>query len=158
QYIAAARTFARTRSPGSVMCIGLRSIGSILAHIVAAALRRSGVTASVRSIRPRGDPFDRRISCGASLRLTLKSFAGTHFAVVDEGPGLSGSSFASVADALCELGVAPGRIAIFPSWHAPEAALTSARGRLAWRRHPIVTEAFDDVWVRSGRLFGGEPV
>src|SRR5262245_58770773 len=64
QYLAAARAFARERTPGSVMCIGLRTIGSILAHVVAAAMRRCGVPASVRSLRPRGQPFDRRIDLG----------------------------------------------------------------------------------------------
>jgi hypothetical protein len=154
QYIAAARALSQDRSLGSVMCLGLRTIGSILAHVVAASLRRRGVPASVRSLRPRGEPLDRRIDVGADLRATLATCGATCFAIVDEGPGLSGSSFASVVDLLATLGVGAGRVVLFPSREAPEGALQSARGRSVWSRHSKTMTTFDDVWMRSGRLFG----
>jgi hypothetical protein len=158
QYIAAARTFARTRTHGSVMCIGLRTIGSILAHIVAATLRRSGMPASVRSVRPRGRPFDRRLDVGAALRTMLATCSSAYFAIVDEGPGLSGSSFASAAELLADLDVEPARVVFFPSWEPPADTLQSVRGRVAWQRHPKVAASFDDLWLRSGRLFGAGAV
>src|SRR5215831_165035 len=154
QYIAAARVFAQERTPGSVMCIGLRTIGSILAHVVAASMRRCGVPASVRSLRPRGEPFDRRVVVGEALRATLATCGATAFAIVDEGPGQSGSSFASAADLLATLGIDAGRIVLFPSRETAGGSLRSARGRAVWSRHPKTMETFDDLWVRSGRLFG----
>jgi hypothetical protein len=154
QYIVAARTFARTRAHGSVTCIGLRTIGSILAHVVAATLRRSGMPAIVRSVRPRGHPFDRRLVLGPALRTALATSGCMYFAIVDEGPGLRGSSFASAAEMLAALDVEAARIVFFPSRDVQESALRSARGRAAWQRHPKVTATFDDLWVRSGRLFG----
>ena len=154
QYITAARVLARERSVGSVMCIGLRTIGSILGHVVAGSLRRCGVPASVRSLRPRGQPFERRVEVGPALRAALANSGAACFAIVDEGPGLSGSSFASVADMLATLGVDTGRIVLFPSRETPESALRSARGRAVWSRHSKTITTFDDLWVRSGRLLG----
>src|SRR5205823_4192354 len=58
QYICAADRFVEEIAPASVLCLGLRSIGSILAHVVASAIGRRGVVAETRSVRPRGDPFD----------------------------------------------------------------------------------------------------
>jgi len=154
QYIAASRALARDRSLGAVMCLGLRTIGSILAHVVAASLRRCGVPASVRSLRPRGEPLDRRVDVGAALRATLATCGATCFAIVDEGPGVSGSSFASVVDLLATFGVGAGRVVLFPSRETSEGALQSARGRSVWSRHSKTMTTFDDVWMRSGRLFG----
>ena len=154
QYIAAAQAFVSARAPASVMCVGLRSIGSILAHVVAAALRRRGVATAVRSLRPGGHPFDRRVAPGDRLRAALGRYAATtDFAVVDEGPGISGSSFASAAELLTAIGVPAERITLFPSWDAPSSALRSARGRAVWDRHARFTASFEDVWIRSGRLF-----
>src|SRR5262249_25759583 len=141
-------------SPISAMCIGLRSIGSILAHVVAASLRRCGVPASVRSLRPRGHPFDRRVEVGAALRATLATCGAATFAIVDEGPGLSGSSFAWAADMLATLGIDASRIVLFPSRETPGSVLQSARGRAVWNRHSKTMATFDDLWVSSGRLFG----
>ena len=154
QYIAAADRFADRHAPAAVLCVGLRSIGSILAHVVAAALRRRGVAVETRSVRPRGHPFDRRLALDSCLRRRLGSARVTHVAIVDEGPGLSGSSFAAAADALIELGIAPDRIVLFPSWRAPIAALRSPRAQAAWTRHAVFTGSFSDVWIHSGRLFG----
>jgi hypothetical protein len=155
QYVAAARDLARERPLGSVMCLGIRTIGSILAHVVAASFRRCGVPASVRSLRPRGEPLDRRVDVGAALRATFATCGAACFAIVDEGPELTGSSFASVADLLTTLGVETGRIMLFPSRETSEGALRSTRGRAVWSRHSKRMTTFDDLWVRSGRLFAG---
>jgi hypothetical protein len=153
QYVVAADRFADQHSPQAVLCVGLRSIGSILAHVVAAALRRRGVSAETRSLRPRGHPFDRRIDLGSSMRARLASSKATHFAVVDEGPGLSGSSFAAAADCLTSVGAR--EIVLFPSWAAPVSSLRSARAQAAWSRHVRITTDFEPVWIAGGRLFDG---
>lgn len=82
--------------------IGIRSIGTTLSAIVKAALEKRGVQAERITVRPHGHPFDRSTEfSGEQLRWVKKQRAhGAHFVVVDEGPGLSGSSFLSVGDAL----------------------------------------------------------
>src|SRR5205823_6339501 len=70
QYIVAAQRLAM-QAPACVLCVGLRSVGSILAHVVAATLRRHGIRAATRSVRPRGHPFDRRLHATAALRESM---------------------------------------------------------------------------------------
>lgn len=147
QYIVAAHRFAAEARPTSVVCVGLRSIGPALAAIVAATLRQSGIAATVRSVRPRGDAWDRRLALAPSLRHALADCRGAHFAIVDEGPGISGSSFASAADGLMALGVPPERIVLFPSWEAPAESLRSSRGRAAWTRHRRFAASFEETWL-----------
>jgi hypothetical protein len=112
--------------------IGLRSIGLGLAAHVAGA---SGAVAMI-SLRPVGPPFRRTLRLSDRLRAQIGAHAGP-FAVVDEGPGLSGSSFGAVLDLLESLGVARERIVVFPS-HAgdlgPEADPAHRRRWAALRR------------------------
>jgi hypothetical protein len=154
QYIAAARRFAGQIAPGSLLCIGLRSIGSILAHVVAAALRRQQIPAMARSLRPRGDPFQRRLEVSARLRSAIVGAQVTHFAIVDEGPGLSGSSIAAAADFLVEKGIPARRVVLFPSWQPAVEALRSPNARATWARHATFTVTFEEVGLANGRLFG----
>jgi hypothetical protein len=72
--------------------------------------------------------------------------------VVDEGPGLSGSSFAAVSRALHLIGVPDERIVLFPSVSPDDAAFVSETARERWRRHRKYTVSFDDLMIRSGRL------
>jgi len=74
--------------------IGLRSIGVTLAALVAAALG-SGPSFS---LRPTGPPFQRRVQVTAELSDLILADPKSDFAIVDEGPGLSGSSLGSVVD------------------------------------------------------------
>jgi hypothetical protein len=90
--------------------IGIRSIGLGLAGVVSAVL---GAKPPV-SLRPLGEPFRREVRAAADL-LASQMEEGDQFAIVDEGPGLSGSSFASVAAWLMSRGVAASRIHFFPS-------------------------------------------
>src|SRR5690606_5152455 len=101
---------ARSSGLGAQTCvIGIRSIGTALAALVAAAI---GARQAI-SVRPVGHPFDREIRAAPDL-LAGADMRGD-FAVVDEGPGLSGSSFASVAKWLASQGVEKERIHFFPS-------------------------------------------
>src|SRR5262245_25776953 len=90
--------------------IGIRSIGTSLAAMVAAS---AGIGA-MASLRPRGEPYDRRIVADDGLTCLMRDSQGA-IAVVDEGPGLSGSSFLAVVDWLEQHGVASRRIQLFPS-------------------------------------------
>jgi hypothetical protein len=71
---------------------------------------------------------------------------------VDEGPGLSGSSFAAVAEALTSIGFPVDRVVLFPSWLPQAASLRSERARRVWDTHPKAMASFESVWIDSGRL------
>jgi hypothetical protein len=127
-YLCAAE--AALRQEGSLKVIGIRSIGTGLAATVAAV---TGEEASVASVRPRGHPFSRQVAIGHRLQQELLAEAG-RYAVVDEGPGLSGSSFGCVADWLEDRGVAPEAISFFPSHRGGLGPYASERHRTRWER------------------------
>jgi hypothetical protein len=138
QYIDAAERLVVSLRPESVFCLGLRSIGTVLAHVVASTLASRGVRAEVRSLRPRGHPYDRRIVVDHTFTHALTTFAPSHVAIVDEGPGLSGSSLAAGVDAAAGAGMGAERIVIMPAWDAPVEGLRSERARQVWAAHPRV--------------------
>ncbi|GAA4011579.1 hypothetical protein GCM10022280_06490 [Sphingomonas swuensis] len=105
-YGLAARMLALEARP---RLIGLRSIGAGLAAIAAAAL---GAPRPV-TLRPTGDPFRRELRLDEGLAAELLE-GPAHYVIVDEGPGLSGSSFGCVADWLEARGVPRDRIAFLP--------------------------------------------
>ena len=84
--------------------------------------------AAWRSIRPRSEVGPDRNMCPLNTE--------TRFAIVDEGPGLSGSSFGCVADWLEDNGVAPERIHVFPGHDGPLGPAASARHRDRWAAYP----------------------
>ena len=108
--------------------IGIRSIGTSLAAIVAAALGAPGFA----TVRPVGDAFERRIRISPELEAELLA-GDPHFIIVDEGPGLSGSSFGAVADWLGERGVPLCRIAFVTSHGGSPGPHASERHRGIWR-------------------------
>jgi hypothetical protein len=87
-------------------------------------------------VRPHGHPFNRELRLSEGLRAEWQRLAQlSHFAIVDEGPGLSGSSFLSVARALREAGIGDDRIVLFPSWETDGAAFVNEQARDAWPRY-----------------------
>ncbi|MER8421374.1 hypothetical protein NKJ46_00145 [Mesorhizobium sp. M0166] len=108
--------------------IGIRSIGLGLAAMVAAAI---GAPAPV-SVRPAGHPFRRRLAADPELIGGWRTRPSAHFAVVDEGPGLSGSSFHAVVTWLQALGIGARRFHLFPSHLGGPGPEASADGREAW--------------------------
>jgi hypothetical protein len=134
-YMSAAEQIVASRRATTVFCLGLRSIGAILAHVVAATLQRAGLSCVVRSARPRGHPFDRHLRLDRSMEKLIESCGCDLYAIVDEGPGISGSSFAAAADQLLALGIARDRIVLLPAWNADSAWLKSPRGRRTWDGH-----------------------
>lgn len=154
---AAARFHAQWR-PERVVVIGLRSIGTSLSAVVAAQLRRLGAAVLSFTVRPHGHPFARELVLDASLERVLRHDPDVHVAVVDEGPGISGSSFASVSRALESLGIPPEGVTLFPSFDPDAATLRNEDARARWPLHRRYVGSFEDLWLRSGRLadaFGG---
>jgi hypothetical protein len=98
----------------TVAVVGIRSIGTTLGAVVAAAVRQQDKDASRITVRPQGHPYDRELRCsGAELQFVQSSITSdADFLVVDEGPGLSGSSFLAVAEALVRAGVPQEKITL----------------------------------------------
>jgi len=115
------------------LIVGLRGIGTALAAMAAAALRPR---AAPITLRPVGHPFDRRIAADLPPP-AVRALA------VDEGPGLSGSSFAAAVDWLEQGGTPAGRITLLPSHPNPPGAMASARVRALWSACTRVSANFD---------------
>ena len=94
--------------------IGIRTIGTTLSAVVAAALRARGIPAQRFTVRPEGHPYDRRVRLGEPAKrwLRAQTARGASFFVVDEGPGRSGSSLLAAAEALVAAGAPRGRVAL----------------------------------------------
>ncbi|MGH9487999.1 MAG: hypothetical protein ACRD04_10485 [Terriglobales bacterium] len=121
------------RSP--VWVLGLRSMGSVLAPVVAAALRARGWSARLLTLRPAGAPQARELRLGTSLQAAWAQWRGK-FLLVDEGPGLSGSSFGGAVGALATLGVGEERIALLAAWKpspSQSARFANAHAAGHWR-------------------------
>ncbi|MBI5643571.1 MAG: hypothetical protein HY954_08880 [Deltaproteobacteria bacterium] len=154
-YMEAARDFYEELRPAEAVCIGLRSIGTSLSSVIAAKLADLNCQVHSYTLRPQGHPFDRFIKLTDELRSHLGSFKSSYFLISDEGPGLSGSSFASAAKALSEAGVSDERIIFFPSWLPDGSAFLSDEARQRWQRHRKYAADFDSLWIKSGRLKDG---
>jgi hypothetical protein len=151
-YFAAATRCWNELRPQRAVCIGIRSIGTSLSAVVAATLAACGVPIHAFTVRPRGHPFDRRLHLTVRLAALWRALREAYFLIVDEGPGLSGSSFACVAQKLAELGVSDERIVFLPSWEPEASQLLSTTAQQRWRRHRKYTADFAAVWLHSGRL------
>lgn len=137
-YQEAAREVPRQGAP--VRVVGLRSIGMGLSGVVAAAL---GAEAPL-TVRPVGHPFQRTLSLSPALEALLVEAPAQRYVLVDEGPGLSGSSFGAVADFLEERGVPAHRIHFLPSHRGELGPWAQARHRERWRsasRHVVDFES-----------------
>ncbi len=115
--------------------VGIRSIGCTLSAAVAAALQRRGLRAERITVRPTGHPYDRRTRFSSRQLgwIARRRALCSHFLVVDEGPGISGSSFLSVGDALLGAGVARERITLVGSRHVDPGTLTARDAAARWR-------------------------
>lgn len=137
-YVEAAR---RLKLLGAARVIGMRSIGTSLSAVVAAAL---GAPLPI-SVRPFGDPSSREIAIDPALEDELLQ-GDAHYVIVDEGPGQSGSSFTSVADWLIDRGIPDERIAVVPSHAGHPGAASSDRRRSWWARVQRQAGDFDERW------------
>lgn len=144
-YAEAARRFLQRSAPARTVCLGLRSIGTSLAAVVAATLEAEGRRVESATLRPRGHPFDRRPVLAPSMEEWLHERLGATFLIVDEGPGLSGSSICGTAELLSALGVPDGQIVFFPSRPIDAAALVARSARARWPRHQAFHASFEEV-------------
>ena len=133
-YVEAARRLALTRPP---FVIGIRSIGTTLGAMVAAALNAGPPV----TVRPHGDPYARQVQLPEALP------TDRHFVIVDEGPGMSGSSFGSVADALEARRVPRERIAFVPSHSGDLGPEASEAHRRRWQAAQRPAAEFDSRWL-----------
>ncbi len=124
-----------------VTVIGVRSIGLGLAAVVASVMD----TGPPVSVRPVGHPFERRLQLLPALETALTSRIGGRFVVVDEGPGLSGSSFGAVADALEAMGAARSDIAFLPGHGGDLGPQASPAHRARWRAAERPCTPFDPM-------------
>ncbi len=149
--------------------IGIRSIGTTLGAVVQAGLKAAGVNASRITVRPTGHPYDRVTDLDEAQKAwTAEQRArDAHFFIVDEGPGMSGSSFLSVGDALMNVGVERGKIKFLCSRVPDPASLTSRDGATRWpafqaicvapnRRLPEGADQFIAGGIWRARVFGDE--
>ncbi|TWB48457.1 hypothetical protein FBZ98_10875 [Rhizobium sp. ERR 922] len=130
----------RSGLTSDTVVIGVRSIGVGLGALVAAALG----SGSAYSLRPTGDPFRRHVLPGEALQNQILSRSDTDFAIVDEGPGLSGSSFGCIADWLETNGVPAERLHFFPSHKGDPGGQVSKTHLRRWRqRRPHVVDVHE---------------
>jgi hypothetical protein len=145
--------------PPPVLVVGIRSIGTTLSAVAAAALRFSGRNAERITVRPIGHPYNRETRLlPAEYGIVRRHLAGNGaFIVVDEGPGLSGSSFLSVAEALVAAGAQAADILLMCG-HQPDldslAGADSPRRARKFRWHAVSSQprrpAGADVFVGGG--------
>jgi hypothetical protein len=123
-----------------LLVVGIRSIGTSLSALVSAALKCAGWLPMRITVRPSGPPFERTTMLPARL-----SGCASRAIVVDEGPGLSGSSMASVAKALTEIGFAPEQISFFPGHAGEPGTAATDQVRQWWSRVRRYVTAHDQL-------------
>jgi len=136
-----AREHRRDAEDGAVV-IGIRSIGAALSAGVASALRARGIPAKRITVRPSGHPFHRVVR-GPIPRAPRARFG----IVVDEGPGLSGSSMLAAAEALARSGV--GEIALVPAHGGGPGPRASDATRARWDSMPVYAADRGGASLRS---------
>jgi hypothetical protein len=127
-----------------VVVIGVRSIGVSLSAIVASTLRERGARADRLTVRPGGHPFDRKLRLGEPSG----SWLDADFIVVDEGPGLSGSTFLSVGEALVRAGIRADAVSFFGTRDVDPRTLRAERATERWstfRRPRVSTSSLSGV-------------
>jgi hypothetical protein len=144
------------------LIIGIRSIGTTLSALVAAVLRNAGWQCERLTVRPTGHPFTRTVR--------LPPFDSSQFncaLIVDEGPGISGSSMASVADALATQGIRD--VSFLPGHSREPGFAASAEIRRRWAQTPrYVASLAELTWngvslaqslaQKTSELFPSDPV
>jgi len=126
--LAYADLIARHKPKTRAFVVGIRSIGTTLSAVVAAQLQSLCSEVERTTVRPTGHPYDRECQWETSQRQAIvrACASGAEFIVCDEGPGRSGSSLLSVAEALQREGVPAERILILCS-HQPDLNALCAR-------------------------------
>ncbi|HET9366405.1 MAG TPA: hypothetical protein VFP71_15470 [Candidatus Angelobacter sp.] len=143
--------------PEKIVVVGIRTIGATLSAVTAAAARLRGSDAVRLTVRPGGHPYNRHTEFSPEeLQIIHRGIScSAGFLIVDEGPGLSGSSFLSVAEALEAAGVAPEKIVLLCG-HEPNAeALCFANAAERWRRYRCTAVSGDLCKPTNAGIFMG---
>ena len=123
----------------SVCVVGLRSIGTTLSAVVQAAFRERGASVERITVRPCGHPYERQTTLTDSQMEWLQQETHSLVVIVDEGPGISGSSFLSVAEAVEQAGVSLDRIVLMGSREPDVEQLHAPRAAARWPRFHFVS-------------------
>lgn len=146
--------------PRACALIGIRSIGTTLSAMCAAALKQAGRAVSRITVRPTGHPYSRQTEFSdCQLKwISEQLVAQAQFLVVDEGPGRSGSTFLSVAEALIRAGVPDQKITILGSREPNPESLCASDAASRWNAFrflsttPSVNTRFERcTYVGSGQ-------
>jgi hypothetical protein len=127
-----------------MVCLGLRGIGASLSAAVHGALIDEGIEAQSWTIRPHGHPFDRQPAIDLEI-IDAWRIRGSVVLLIDEGPGLSGSSLAGAARFLTDHGFDARDVAILAAWHPDPERFASSSARETWTRHAVITGSFERV-------------
>jgi hypothetical protein len=101
------------------------------------------------TVRPVGHPFARVLALSERTWGRLRRSQRRAFAIVDEGPGLSGSSFGAVLRAVSSAGASLDRVHLFPS-HLGIGSATTPETRAVLERVPRHCLSFDAVFLGDG--------
>jgi hypothetical protein len=119
------------RSASGALVIGVRSIGTSLSAVVRAALADGGWDARRLTVRPSGHPYDRHVELAPG-----QVGGARHAIIVDEGPGMSGSSMAATAKAAVAAGIDAARLSFFPGHGGEPGGAASPEVRRWWQDTP----------------------
>ncbi len=122
---------------GPAAVIGVRSIGVTLGAVACTALRLRGLVCRRISVRPTGHPYDRKLELTPALREWVEQSRDAEFLILDEGPGISGSSFLATAEALVECGIETNRIHLIGSRTVDPTTLRAPNAAERWTRFHI---------------------
>jgi hypothetical protein len=148
QYAAAAKRF-RCEIPTSqtILIVGIRSIGTTLSAVVRSEFLKSHSLVERITVRPEGHPFGRHV--------VLPKVAADWLIVVDEGPGLSGSSMASVARAAFGQGIPLERIIFMPGHTNGPGREAPAWVREIWQSVHVRHVPSSDIEFEGERVLKG---
>jgi len=139
-----ARVVDRIASQSGIFAVvGVRSIGTTLSAMTTAALKAKGHSAKRITVRPTGHPYARSVEFSVEQELWIveQLSQSAEFLVVDEGPGRSGSTFLSVAEALMRIGVPQGRVTAIGSREFDPESLCAEDAARRWQYVRFVSTA-----------------
>jgi hypothetical protein len=139
-----ARVVDRIASRSGIFAvIGVRSIGTTLSAVTTAELNAKGHRAKRITVRPTGHPYARTVQFSVEQErwIVEQLSQSAEFLVVDEGPGRSGSTFLSVAEALMRIGVPQGRVTAIGSREFDPESLCAEDAARRWQCVRFVSTA-----------------
>lgn len=144
---------------GPVALVGIRSVGTTLSAVALAALKRDGLSVGRITVRPVGHPYDRTTELNEAQKSWVReqNLNKAIFLVLDEGPGLSGSSFLSTAESLMREGIGAERIVLIGTRDVDPERLCATEASTRWQRFRsnCVPSRISQRFQHATRLSGG---